>query len=133
MVKPHVEPDRRIERTVLIDAKICQFLIEPFGVVVAGEELVFLAPIADGPGDAIDELPDGSLSLPGALFAVKVLADDDVGSQLAPFGGYFHVVLFEYRVALFVLDAGGALLPANIFERAPAGCGKNLLDNKPVL
>ena len=89
--EPHVEPDRRVERAVLVQAKRRQLVVEPLGVLGRGEIAVFLAPIGDRAGHAVDQLANRILALARRRAAVaaghvtvKVLADDHVGGELAP-------------------------------------------------
>ena len=92
--QPDVEPDRRVERAVLVQAEGRQLVVEPLGVLVGGEVAVFLAPVGDRPGHAVDQLADRVLALTVRRAAVaagdvpvEVLAGHHVGRQLAPAPG----------------------------------------------
>src|SRR5690606_26071589 len=63
VVEADVEPDRRVERAVLVQAEGGQLVVEDLGVGVGGEVAVLAAPVGDGAGDAIDELADAPLAL----------------------------------------------------------------------
>ena len=101
---------------MLVDAEPGEFVVEGFGVGVGGEVAVLAAPVGDGAGDAVDELPDAGFAFGGVDFAVEVLADDDVGGELAPGFGDLAVGLFEDDAAAFVLDGGGAPVPGDLVE-----------------
>ena len=77
VVESDVEPDRRIERAVLVDAEPGQFLVEDLGVGLRGEVAVLKTAIGDGLADAVDELLDGMLALAVLDVAVEILADND--------------------------------------------------------
>ena len=49
--------------------------------------------------------------------AIKILADDDIGSQLAPTGGDLAVRLFKEHFAGFIFDSGASSFPLNGIER----------------
>ena len=59
-----VEPDRRVERPVLIQAERRQLVVESFGVLGGGEVAVFFAPVGDRPGHAVNQLADRVLAFP---------------------------------------------------------------------
>ena len=69
-----------------------QLAVEALAVFGRGEVAVVDAPVGDRAADAVDQLPDARLAFGGADFAVEILADDDVGGQLAPGGGNLAVV-----------------------------------------
>ena len=71
MVETDIEPDRRIERAVLIHAEPGQFIAENFAVRLA-EIAVLDSPIRDGAADPMNELLHGRLAFRGVLFAVKI-------------------------------------------------------------
>ena len=64
----------------------------------------------------MDQLPDARLPLGGADLAVEILADHDVGGQLAPGGGDLAVLLLEEDLAVLPLDGGSAGLPLDGIE-----------------
>src|SRR5204863_1581829 len=86
-------------------------------VFVIGEVAVGLAPVGNGPRDAVNELLDAPLALGSAVLAIKILADDDVGSELAPRGRDFGVLLLEHQLAVLVLDLSRAQLPLDRVTR----------------
>ena len=125
MKEPHVEPDRRVERPVLVQAQGRQLVVEPLGVLGGREVAVVAAPVGDRPGHAVDELADRVLPLAlrrGAVaaghVAVEVLAGHDVGGELAPAAGDLAIRLLEDRPAALVLDLGRAEVPVDLVERA---------------
>ena len=108
-----VEPDRRIERDVLMNAQPRQVAVEVLAVFSRGEIAVLQAPIGDRAADAVDKLPHARLALRGAVFAVKIFVDHDVRRQLAPEYGNFAVLLFEQDLAALALDGGRPRFPLN--------------------
>ncbi len=66
-----VEPDGRVEGRVLADEQVDELVVEGGGVFVSAEVAVFHAPVADGLGDAGDELADSGFALRRADLAVQ--------------------------------------------------------------
>ena len=128
MIQTDVEPHRRVKRTVLVQAEPGQLAVEAFAVVGRLEVAVLYAPIGDGPGDAVNDLPDARFPLRCSRLAVKILADDHVGRQRGPRGRDLAVLLLEQDVARFVLDACGAQLPIDRVERVHVGRAKKRCD-----
>ena len=109
-----VEPDRRVEGHLLVDDEVGQLRLERLEVVVRREVALRLRPARDRVDDAIDELADAGLTLGGVEVAAEVFADHDVGGELAPERGDFHVLLLEDALAALRADAGGAVLPGDL-------------------
>ena len=118
VVQADVEPDRRIERAVLVDAEPGQVAVEVLAVGLRAEVAVADAPIGDRARHAVDELLDGVLPLRRVDLAVEVLAHDDVRRQLAPGGRNLTGGLLEEDLAVLPLDRRGAELPFRGVERA---------------
>ena len=119
VVKPDVEPDRGIERAVLIDAQGCQLVVEPICILGGGEIAVVPAPVGDRPGHAVDELANRVLALAfrgtavaAGHVAVKVLADHHVGGKLAPVARNLAIDLLEDHPPPLVLDLRGSEDPS---------------------
>ena len=53
VVQTNVEPDRRVERGVLVQAQPGEFLVKNFPVFFV-EVTILDSPVRDGPGDAMD-------------------------------------------------------------------------------
>ena len=123
-VAADVEPDGRVEGDLLVDEEVGELGEEELGVLVGGEVAVALAPVADGLGDAGDEVADALFALRRADLAVQVLAGDDVGRGDRPVAGDLDVLLLEDEVALEVLDDGVAELPLELVIRIDAGAGE---------
>ena len=129
MVKADVEPDRRIERAVLVEAKPSQFIVEDFAV--GGVEIaVGDAPIGDGAADAVDQLAHRGFALGRMLFAVKILRHDDFGGQHGPGLRHFDVFLLEDDFAAVVGDFGGAAVPFDLVEGLDLGVAEDALDGQ---
>ena len=72
-----VEPDRGVEREVLVDQQPGQLVLEELGVGRRGEVAVVLAALAVGLHDPVDELLEAPLADVGADRAAEVLRGDD--------------------------------------------------------
>ena len=118
-----VEPDRRVEAHLLVEEQVGQLGLEGAEVLVRGEVVLRLRPGGDGVDDAVDQLADAGLALGRAQVAAEVLADDDVGGELAPEGRDLDVALLEDVDALLVADAGGAGLPLDLVVGVDPGRG----------
>jgi hypothetical protein len=130
--QPDVEPHRRIERAVLVQAQPGQLVVKNLAVRLA-EITVRNAPIRNRPGDAVDELAHGGFALGGVLFAVKIFRDDDLGGEHRPGLGHLDVFLLENDLAGVVGDFGGALVPFDLVERLDLGVAENALDAQRFL
>jgi len=118
MIQSDVEPDRRIERDVLVQAEPGELAVEPLAVLGPGEVAVGHAPIGDGAGDAMNEPAHAGLALRRAQLAVKVLAYHHVGGQLAPGGRDLGVPLLEHHLPVLALDRRRAQVPVHGVEGA---------------
>src|SRR5262249_47277393 len=132
VVQADVEPDGRVERAVLVQAEGGELVVEAVGVFLAGEVAVLAAPVADGAGDAVDELADAGLALGSVQLAVEILAGDDVGGELAPGLGDLAIDLLENDAAALVLDGGCALFPFELVVGADALCAEDAGDGHPL-
>ena len=90
------------------------------------------AQAGDRVDDAVDELADAGLALRRAEVAAEVLADHDVGGELAPELGDFDVLLLEDALAALVGDAGGPALPGDLVVRVDARAGPATLEGQAV-
>ncbi len=132
VIEPDVEPHRRIERGVLVQAQPGQVAIEVPGVLRRGEVAVLQAPVGDRPADAVDQLPHALLALAGVHFAVEILVGHDVGGQLRPGGGDLAIALLEDHLAPFALDRRGAQVPGDRVEGiGRVGRAEDLVDHQP--
>ena len=68
-----VEPDRRVERHLLVDDQVGQLGLEGLEVRVGREVVLGLGPGGDRVDDAVDQLADGGLALGRAEVAAEVL------------------------------------------------------------
>ena len=121
LLEAAVEPDRAVERGLLIDEQVLQLVAEGLQRVVAGEVLLRPRPAGDGVDDAADELLDAALALGRADLAAEILGDDDVGRLLRPELRDLDVALLEDDLALLVADHRRADLPLDLVERIDAG------------
>ena len=132
VIEPDVEPDRRIECAVLIQAQPGQLIVKHFAVGL-GEIAVLDPPIRDRPANAVNELPHGGFPLRRALLAVKVLGNDHLGGQQRPRLGHFDVLLLENDFPGVVGDFRGPPLPFQLVEGIDLGVAENPLDAKRLL
>ncbi len=141
VVEADVEPDRRVEGTVLVHAEPGEIAVEVFAVLLRFKVAVLDAPVGDRAGDAVHELLDRVLPFGRVDLAVEVLAHDNVRGQLAPGGRDFTGRLLEEHLAVLPLDGGRAELPLRRVEgardvrrtegrpdldRLPGGCGRSV-------
>ena len=125
-----VEPDRRVERHLLVDDQVGQLRLEGLEVLVGREVVLGLRPGGDRVDDAVDQLADAGLALRRAEVAAEVLADDDVGGELAPEVGDLDVLLLEDALARLVGDAGGPVLPGDLVVGMDARAGPAALEGQ---
>ena len=116
VVEAAVEPDRRIEGAVLVDAQPGQFVAENFSVFRRGEIALGLAPIGNCARDAADKLLDAMFAFAGAVLAVEIFGDDDFRRQDRPTLRDLDVLLFEDRLAGFIRDFGSPPFPLEFIE-----------------
>src|SRR4051812_49841125 len=88
-----VEPDGRVEAHLLMDEEVSELSLECGEVLITGHVVLRRRVRRDRVDDAVDELLDAALALRGADVAAEVLADHDVGGELAPEGGDLDVRL----------------------------------------
>ena len=117
LLEADVEPDRAVERGLLIDEQVLELVAERLEVVFAREVLLLARPLGDRVDDAADQLLDAALALGRADLPAEVLRDHDVGGLLRPETGDLDVALLEDDRALFVADDGRADLPFDLVER----------------
>ena len=120
LLEADVEPDRRVERGVLVDQDRLQLGLEGVGLLVGREVAALAAPAADRVDDAADHLLDGALALGRGHAAAEVLLRDDVGRGLRPELRELDVLLLERR-AVLARDVRVAELPLDLLERVAAG------------
>ena len=117
VVEADVEPHRRVEGPVLVDAQPGEIAVEVFPILARLEVAVGNAPVGDRSRDAVDKLLDGVLALRRVDLAVEVLADDDVRRQLGPGGGNLTGRLLEEDLPVLTLDRGRPQIPFGGVER----------------
>ena len=127
---PDVEPDRRVEGHLLVDEEVRQLGLERLEIGVRGEVALGLRPGRDRVDDAIDELADRGLALGRVEVAAEVLADHDVGRELAPEVGDLDVLLLEDALARLVGDAGGPVLPGDLVVGMDVRAGPAALEGQ---
>ena len=116
-MKTDVEPHRRIERSMLVQAQPGQITVEVLGVFRTGKITTVGAPICNGATDTVNQLTYARFAFRLANFPKKVLAHDDVGRQLAPLGRDFAIRLFEQHTPILILDGSTAQFPGNRIKR----------------
>ena len=111
LLEADVEPDRPVERRLLVDQQVLQIVRERLQIVLAREVLLLPRPAGDRVDDAADQLLDAALALRRADLPAEILRDDDVGGLLRPEAGHLDVALLEDDLALLVADDGRADAP----------------------
>ena len=129
-VASDVEPDGRVEGRVLADEDVDEFVVEG-GAVFGGLEVALRhSPVANGFGDAGDELADSGFALGSADLAVQIFAGHDVGGGHGPVFGDFDVLLLEDHVALGIGDLSEAEIPFDFVVGRDAGLGEEAAEGE---
>ena len=115
VVQPHIEPNRRIEGPILVDAQPGQLVVEHLAVFLA-EVPVGHTPVRDGPGHPMDELLDRFLPLRLGRISVEVLGADHLGGQNRPVLRNFDPLLLEDGLARIIGDLRRAAIPFDLVE-----------------
>ena len=114
------------------------FVLECIGISTAVEVPVSLSPVPPAGSQAANDLfggtlgPGGCVGIDGAVSFVswnsgfaEVLADHDVGRQLAPGLRHFSVVHLKHHRTIGVVDATGSLGPLDGGEDVGPGLGES--------
>ena len=104
-----VEPDGRIEGGVLANQDVGRAHRRRVAPSSESEVAVRHAPVADGFGDAGDELAGAGFALRGAEGAVQIFGCHDVGGGHGPIFGDLDVFLLEDHFAGGVGDLGSRI------------------------
>ena len=123
-VATHVEPDRRIEGGVLADENVHQFIVEGGAVFGRSEVALGKPPVADGLGDACDELADAGFALGRTDCAVQIFAGHDVGGGHRPVFRNLDVFLLEDHFAMGVGDLSETTFPFDFVVGRHTGLGE---------
>ena len=112
---PTLNQTGELKAHLLVDQQVRQLGLEGREVVVRREVVLRRGPGGDGVDHAVDELLDAALASGRADVAAEVLADHDVGGELAPEGRHLDVrPADEDGLARLVLDLCGAQLPGDL-------------------
>src|SRR5581483_10720173 len=125
-----VEPDGRIESRILADQDMHQFIMKDGAVVGSAEIALGESPVANGFGDAGNELTNPGLAFRRAERTVEILAGHDIGGGHGPVFGDLNIFLLEDHVALGVSDRGGALFPFDLVVGVHAGLGEQAAEGE---
>ena len=129
-----VEPDRGVEREVLVHQQPGQLVLEDLGVGRGGEVAVVLAGLAVGLHDPVDELLEAPLADVGADGAAEVLGGDDGGGVDRPEVGELDAALLEDGLAGLPVGLDDvAALPGDLVVRVHALGAEDPLDLQPAL
>ena len=138
VVEADVEPHRRVEGAVLVEAQPGQVVVEDLRLRLVREIPVLDAPVGDGAGHAVHQLPDGclapALGRVGAVrdVAIEIFRHRDLGRQLAPRLGHLDVLLLENRLADIIGDRRRPQIPFDLVKRRNPRQQKHLLEGEPV-
>ena len=139
MIQADVEPDRRIERAVLVQAQPGQFIVKNFRSFRIREVAVRQSPVGNRARDAVNQLPHRSFSSAliwiGAVrdVAVKIFRDSYFGRQRAPAFRDFDVLLLKDDFATVIGDFGGAPFPFNLIKWGNSGIAEHALKTQAGL
>ena len=122
--QPTLNQTGRVEGGILAQQDVREFVVEDGRVFVAAEIAVGLAPVADGFGDAGDQLAHAGFALGRADRAVQILRGHDVGGRHRPVFGDLDVFLLEDHVALGIGDLGKTEFPFDLVVGGDAGLGE---------
>jgi hypothetical protein len=134
VMQTDVEPDRRIERAMLVHAKPGQLVVENFRLLRIGKITIRDPPVRDRPRDAVHQLlhrtfaPAFARISPIRYVAIKIFRDRDLGRQSAPALGHLDVLLFEDHPAAIVGDFRRAPLPVDLVEGRRLRVAKHALE-----
>ena len=137
VMQPHIEPDRTVEGTELIQTEPAQVRVEHLCTIGVRKVTIPQSPVCDRIGDAVNQLPNRGLSaIPGGIaplldVTVKVFRDCNLSGQGTPTGGNFHIVLMEDRFPALICNLDRTLLPLHLREGIPAGGAENPFDLHP--
>ena len=134
LIETDIEPNWRIEGTVLVQTKPAQVSVEVFAILRRIEVSICDAPIGNRTRHPMDQLTNRELAfLNIRRIAVKVLADDNVGGQLTPARWDLAIGLFKENFAAFILDGGASRFPLNGIKRSCyLGWAESTFDFKPT-
>ena len=116
-----VEPHRRIECPVLMQAQPGQFAVKILAILNGGEVAVFDAPIGNRARDPVDHLADAGFAFGSSWLAIEILGDDDIRCQRAPAFRNFAFCLLKQNLPIFVFDLRRAAVPFHRVERRLIG------------
>ena len=91
MIQAHVEPDRRVERAVLMQAEPGEIAVEVFAVVGGLKVTIINAPVGNGAGHTVNYLLNTGFPLGSIRLTIEVFADYNVRRQRAPALGNFAI------------------------------------------
>ena len=129
-VAAYVEPDGRVEGGILADEDVDEFIVESCAVFGRVEVALRHTPVADGFGDAGDQLAHAGFALGGAEGAVQIFGGHDVGRGHGPVFGDLDIFLLEDHSALGVGDLSGAQFPFDLVVGRDAGLGEEAAEGQ---
>ena len=127
VVQSDIKPHRRVECPVLAQAEPRQLVVKHLALLLA-KVAVLDAPVGDGAGHSMDQLPHGGLTLRCALFAKEIFRDYHLGRELRPTLGHLDILLLENDFACLVGDLRSALVPLQFVVRTALGIAEHPLD-----
>ena len=129
-IASHIEPDGRVEGGVLADEDVDQLVVKSGAVFMSAEVALGHAPVADGFGDAGDELADSGFTLGSADLAMQIFAGHDVGGGHGPVFGDFDVFLLEDHVALGIGNLSQTEIPLDFVVGRDARLGEEAAEGE---
>ena len=133
LLEAAVEPDRAVERGLLLDEQMLEIAAEGREGVVGREIASASAPTRKWcrrPGRS--SCSDRPFALGRPDVAAEVLRDDDVGGLLRPGLRHLDLALLEDDLPFFAADDGVAQLPFDLIERVGSGRRKKAREFEPA-
>src|ERR1700722_8449397 len=124
LIKSNIEPDRTIERSMLVHAEPGQFIVESLRRLCASEIPILQPPVRDGSRHPMHQLSNRVLSAslervrPVRDISIKVLRDRNLGRQRTPRLRYLHILLPKNDLATVVSDFRRPSFPFDVIQRS---------------
>ena len=129
-IATHVEPHRRVERHLLVQQQMRQLSIESRRVCRARKISTRHTPVPNRLRHPSNQRPNSRLPLRSPNLPMQVLRGNNIGRRHGPVRRHLHVLLFEDRPTLVVLNDGVAQLPGDLVKRRDARACKVARERK---
>ena len=136
MMQTDIEPNRRVERAMLIHAKPGQLIVKNFRRLFVRKITIRDSPIGDRPRDAMHQLPHRSFAAAFVRIravgdvAVKIFRDRNLRRERAPRFWHLDVLLLEDDLTAVVCDFRRPFFPFDLLERRTFRVAKTALETQ---